>query len=68
MTINKSARRSHLMTSVSTRRILLEGFGSSPNEFSNMHQRQKENKEKNMPGRQMLRFHPTEQECCRLLG
>jgi hypothetical protein len=33
MTINKSARRSHLMTSASTRRILLEGFDSPLNEF-----------------------------------
>jgi len=46
MTINKSARRSHLMTSASTRRILLEGFDSPLNEFKHA-AKEKENK-KNM--------------------
>jgi len=48
MTINKSARRSHLMTSGSTRRILLEGFDSPLNEFKTCSRGQKENKEKNV--------------------
>ena len=50
MTINKSARRSHLMTSASTRRILLEGFDSHLNEFKNALKGQKQNKD--VPGRQ----------------